>query len=743
MEQEVNNTWDKIDIDTYRSRNIRRLIGFLQLKIDHSVHIADRREDDRVLVPFHSFDGNKSFRKKTVIAVVSKLRERVLPKPRTNTRPKIEHPLVFLIEWDKQMCRGLPLLEILRETEGLPNFVREALRSRLIIAKKLRPTLGLKVWNHKQAARDYQTYRVPNHRCSCRRLFHEKYRPGGGCVMSMDTNIVTNNKLRDLFNEGGSFRENVRMDYWGTFSTALTDFVSQLRRKFAMLPEEIEEWEQAVEDKVKSQIPQHGGKRSILEEEEVKKDLQGLRSRLVICPTDKAPKNFTFVCKHYYKHMIQEELHQEGGAYVTTALSRKEIYERYELELRESKCPEKIYDEVVKAINQEKFSLPLLYWLPKMHKKPLPKARFIAASYKVMTTKLAIFLNRVLKLITKELKGKDLSHIKREGYRRCFFVDGYEDVVDWLRAYIRPPEQERRNIATYDFSTMYTAIDLNDLVDKVGIAIREAFEGHLGLWAIEAGVLTDCKWIDEDLDPAEPFTYSADQVIDLVRILVNSTYIANGEYIKRQCRGMPMGTNPAPPLANLYCYGCEAPAMDRLYNDVSREIARSFMGTNRLIDDTLATDNIFYERNVIIADDPHIPIHPIYNPNLTLNRSDADFLGMMVEDGPISAFYMRVSHKQTKLPFPLINYPSIRDNSNFPKTLAYGVFTGMLHRFHNICTSALDFVAESVGMCRKLAPKGYKQQRLSRIFQGFVRHHNRYSTRASTLIDHFHIQMNQ
>jgi hypothetical protein len=290
---------------------------------------------------------------------------------------------------------------------------------------------------------------------------------------------------------------------------------------------------------------------------------------------------------------------------------------------------------------------------------------------------------------------------------------------------------------------MYTTIDLTDLVDKVSIAIREAFEGHLGIMIHGSGVNTVCHWIDQDLNPTDSSTYTTGDIIDLVRILVNYTYIANGEYIKRQCLGMPMGTNPAPPLANLYCYGCEAPAMDRLYREVSRDAARQFIGTNRLIDDTLSTDNILYEQNVIIANDPHIPTHPIYPANLTLNRSDADFLGMLVEDGPTHSFYIRASHKQQKLPFPLINYPSIKSNSNFPKPLAYGVFIGMLHRFQNICTSAIDFTDEAVDMCRKLVPKGYKLSRLDSNFQSFIRHHKTYRTNASSIIQMFHTKLKE
>lgn len=745
LEQEVGNRWGKVDLGSYRSRNVRRILGYIQLRIDHSVHRASRQADDHVPVSFADGRGGvKTFKKKHLFAVVSKLREGIVPVARRSKGPTIDSPIVFLLEWDKGMCRGLPLLDILRNTEGLPRHLRDALQSRLIIAKRLRRTLGSKLWNHKKAARTYESCRVPSARCPCRRLFHEKYRPGEGCVMTMDTSIVEDDRLRALFDEGGGFRENARIDYWQTFSTALSAFVSKIQKQWGLTPGELAGWTHAVEQKVRDQIPSHGGEESMLEKEEVAKAWQQLSSRLVICPTDKAPKNFTFVCRNKYKHVLKEELHQVGGAYSTTDLSPKAIYERYEAALRDSKCPSYVYSEVVDSIKKERFSLPLLYWLPKMHKAP-PKARFIAASFKVMTTKLAVFLNITLKLITKELKGKDLRHIGREGYRRCFAVDGYEEVLDWLRAYVRPQEKEGRSIATYDFSTMYTTIDLVDLVDKVGFAVREAFEGHLGLCVVGAGVHASCSFVDDAAkwEPEGSNSYTAQQVIDLISILVNSTYIANGRCIRQQTLGLPMGTNPAPPLANHYCYGCEAPAMDRLYREVSKDIARKFIGTNRLIDDTLATDNPFYERNVIIAGDPHVPTHPIYSPTLTLNRSDADFLGMLVGDGPGNSFYIKVSSKQKKLPFPLINYPSIRENSNFPSTLAYGVFTGMLHRFQNICTSMTDFVDETVGMCKKLVPKGYKYRRLNGNFQNFVRQHNAYKTRPSTIIDLFHNKSGQ
>jgi hypothetical protein len=58
--------------------------------------------------------------------------------------------------------------------------------------------------------------------------------------------------------------------------------------------------------------------------------------------------------------------------------------------------------------------------------------------------------------------------------------------------------------------------------------------------------------------------YTADGIVKLVRILVSHTYIHNGSIIKRQVKGLSMGTDPVPHMADLTCYRAEAQAIDRI-----------------------------------------------------------------------------------------------------------------------------------------------------------------------------------
>ena len=143
------------------------------------------------------------------------------------------------------------------------------------------------------------------------------------------------------------------------------------------------------------------------------------------------------------------------------------------------------------------FNLPLMYWIPKMHKS-VPKARFIAGSSNVLTTRLAQVINTLLGAIKKELKGRDKEHIARTGIKRCWFIDSYEEVINCVKLLDRP-SRGGQCINTYDFSTMYTTLDLGDLVSSLGHGIREAFQGHQYMLIVGTTAASlSCVWEDTD-----------------------------------------------------------------------------------------------------------------------------------------------------------------------------------------------------------------------------------------------------
>ena len=113
--------------------------------------------------------------------------------------------------------------------------------------------------------------------------------------------------------------------------------------------------------------------KSVFSDTDVTEHLADLHNRYVIVPADKASNNVVFVCKTYYFEFLQRELDLDDSisksTYQRTAFSKDEILANRRLVFSSFSI-----DTVGKDTG-----LPLLYWIPKLHKDPY-KQRFIAGS---------------------------------------------------------------------------------------------------------------------------------------------------------------------------------------------------------------------------------------------------------------------------------------------------------------------------------------------------------------------------
>jgi hypothetical protein len=580
----------------------------------------------------------------------------------------------------------------------------------------------------------------------CRTRYDDRFRPNGECVLTMDLDIVPNNKLRSLMQEGTKFREQVRVDHAQVIKAAVGRFITYCQVAHRVPPTAFDNWKEHVTAKLLATVPAPSTNTSLLHRRDVRRCLRQLQGDLVIVPTDKADKNFSLVCKHHYKHVLQQELQTVGGAYETTNQSQDEVTQAFVTTLRSSHCPTRVISQTVKNGGK----LPLLYWLPKMH-KPTPQARFIAASADVITTPLARLLNVMLGAIKRALTARDNLYFLRTGTRRCWFVDSYEEASMRLRSLDPPNNSEDRCISTYDFTTMYTTLAQTGdggIRDSLSFAVKEAFGDQTSLadeeddleiplyrYLVYNGLRKPVLWesVGGPTVSAPPeCKFTADQVVRLVNLLVGNTYIKNGDCIRRQVTGLPMGTNPAPHLADLTCYPHEARAMDRLVRNGSPQVARRFAGTCRYIDDVLSPDNPGFRKFVQLAGEPNEQVtDPIYPAFLALKCTSPDpleveYLGMTITRTPRS-FMFKITDTKQKFPVPKVNYPSL--HGNFPTNLGYGVLTGQLHRFSRVCTAATDFIQNSVKLCSHLvSDKGYMMGKVRSCVAVFLKAHSPYKT---------------
>ena len=185
-------------------------------------------------------------------------------------------------------------------------------------------------------------------------------------------------------------------------------------------------------------------------------------------------------------------------------------------------------------IQDNQLNLPILLWLPKMHKNP-PKQRFIAASHSCTTKPASALITKCLKLIQKAHKTY-CDRIKAyTGFNFMWIIDNSLEVHKLLTS---SKNSKPKNIITYDFSTLYTSIPHEKLKEQIKLLIHKAFHGmnkkfikitkYKAYWSNKKTVSSTASSIDE---------HSLTLLIDW---LIDNTYVEVGNIILRQTIGIPV-----------------------------------------------------------------------------------------------------------------------------------------------------------------------------------------------------------
>ena len=113
------------------------------------------------------------------------------------------------------------------------------------------------------------------------------------------------------------------------------------------------------------------------------------------------------------------------------------------------------------------------------------------------------------------------------------------------------------SIQTFDFSTLYTSIPHDLLKSRMNNIINNAFKHKNG-----ATRYTHIKvGRNKSYFTSDPLNgdnkYTANDICKMIEFLVDNIYVRFGGQLFRQMVGIPMGTNCAPLLADLFLYSYE------------------------------------------------------------------------------------------------------------------------------------------------------------------------------------------
>ena len=164
--------------------------------------------------------------------------------------------------------------------------------------------------------------------------------------------------------------------------------------------------------------------------------------------------------------------------------------------------------------------------------------------------------------------------------------------------------------------------------------------------------------------------WSCQNVCDALSYLLDDIYIKFGTKLYRQIVGIPMGTNCAPLVADLFLYCYERDFMDSLNHDNQADVIEAFNSTSRYLDDLLNIDNPYFEGMV----------NQIYPPELQLNKANisdtkAPFLDLhlSVANGFVSS---KIYDKRDDFDFDIVNFPFL--DGDVPRRDSYGVYISQL-----------------------------------------------------------------
>ena len=192
--------------------------------------------------------------------------------------------------------------------------------------------------------------------------------------------------------------------------------------------------------------------------------------------------------------------------------------------------------------------------------------------------------------------------------------------------------------------------------------------------------------------------YTADDICKMIEFLVDNIYVRLGGQLFRQMVGIPMGTNCAPLLANLFLYSYENEFLDKLIKEGKRKLAKKFNLSYRYIDDLISFNNRFKE---FISD--------IYPKELTISEttestSVASYLDLLFIRDNSNNITTKLYDKRDTFGFHIVNFPFM--SSNIPSAPAYGVYAAQLIRYACCCSNYSDFFITPQGPGDKTSVTG-------------------------------------
>ena len=578
----------------------------------------------------------------------------------------------------------------------------------LMIYYKYNTTIGRKLLNYNNFLKSLtkeQIIQIIENECACLSSPFN-YIPHNH-IITGDLNIIPNLRLRNIMSLGTKYREPTYLQP-ETIKTSLFEYIDNFVKfksiSHGIEAKEFEKWKirvkEVITNRIQFYITHHPqvfiGKESIFKDKKVMDCINDIHKTFILAVADKAANNYVIICKKFYVLTLIKELGIDKDTFTCAGNTTYQIINRTEKEVIDEHNNE-MKNLFNIAVDKKDQVIPKIFWNPKLHKIPF-KARFICGARKSTTKKLAVRIDKGLKVIKKSFTKYCEAIYRHTGINYHWSVSSSMEFMDKIK------KLEIWSMQVFDFTTLYTKLDLQEVISSLYGLIDLLFSPSNKYICIgyRKSFFSKKKYKGY-------YCYDITTFKEIIRFIINNTFVSFGGFVLKQIKGIPMGGSCSSLIADLSLNFKEFCFMKRIVKEKKLGLARLLSNNSRYVDDI----NIINYKKFINL------IPQIYPVDLEVERNGdndkvvcyLDIKVVITEKG----FQTKVFNKVDDFDFPVVTFTF--PSGNMPLNIGYNIFFGQILRYSRICSQKDDFITKAASLYVTLVNRGYGDRKLVGSFR--------------------------
>jgi hypothetical protein len=188
----------------------------------------------------------------------------------------------------------------------------------------------------------------------------------------------------------------------------------------------------------------------------------------------------------------------------------------------------------------------------------------------------------------------------------------------------------------------------------------------------------------------------------MLEFLIDNIFVSFGRVLFQQVVDIPMDTNCAPLLADLFVYSYESEFLQNLVKDKKIHEARAFNFTYRYIDDVLSINNPRFAEFLPLIYPPELEIK-----ETTDTASSTSVLDLYLEFDDSGQLSTKSYDKRDDFNFKIKIFPNMC--SNIPASPAYGIYISQLIRYARGSSNYSNFLKRHLYLRNRLLGQAIKR----------------------------------